>query len=340
MILKDKFLFFFVLIFVNLSFAQEMVYNSQPKLMHVGNPSYFGLNSWNRSGLLYNTTQINPNETQNNKFFYGSYSFDLLDFSLGVQFNNFSAPNIGFKKNDLNLSYIYKVELGNNLWFLPSVNVGFVSKNLNPSNLIFEDQINSITGYINQESIDPLSEFFFAKNYTDLGASFLLHNSDFLIGLNFDYLNKPNVAYETDVAFLVPISYGMQVAYEFNLNPYDRRFLPRYSYLYAYSSVRRDAETMNIFSSQEFQLGEFSVGVNQQFGFFDDFSFLNLGLSIGLTYENFDLGVSYAFSVQDLAGPNYRYPPRIFDLHLSFDFSPFLRNRRGQYKRLQIDNYY
>ena len=340
MILKDKFLFFFVLIFVNLSFAQEMVYNSQPKLMHVGNQSYFGLNSWNRSGLLYNTTQINPNETQNNKFFYGSYSFDLLDFSLGVQFNNFSAPNIGFKKNDLNLSYIYKVELGNNLWFLPSVNVGFVSKNLNPSNLIFEDQINSITGYINQESIDPLSEFFFAKNYTDLGASFLLHNSDFLIGLNFDYLNKPNVAYETDVAFLVPISYGMQVAYEFNLNPYDRRFLPRYSYLYAYSSVRRDAETMNIFSSQEFQLGEFSVGVNQQFGFFDDFSFLNLGLSIGLTYENFDLGVSYAFSVQDLAGPNYRYPPRIFDLHLSFDFSPFLRNRRGQYKRLQIDNYY
>lgn len=340
MILKDKFLFFFAFIFVNLSFAQEMVYNSQPKLMHVGNPSYFGLNSWNRSGLLYNTTQINPNETQNNKFFYGSYSFDLLDFSLGVQFNNFSAPNIGFKKNDLNLSYIYKVELGNNLWFLPSVNVGFVSKNLNPSNLIFEDQINSITGYINQESIDPLSEFFFAKNYTDLGASFLLHNSDFLIGLNFDYLNKPNVAYETDVAFLVPISYGMQVAYEFNLNPYDRRFLPRYSYLYAYSSVRRDAESMNIFSSQEFQLGEFSVGVNQQFGFFDDFSFLNLGLSIGLTYENFDLGVSYAFSVQDLAGPNYRYPPRIFDLHLSFDFSPFLRNRRGQYKRLQIDNYY
>ena len=340
MILKDKFLFFFAFIFVNLSFAQEMVYNSQPKLMHVGNPSYFGLNSWNRSGLLYNTTQINPNETQNNKFFYGSYSFDLLDFSLGVQFNNFSAPNIGFKKNDLNLSYIYKVELGNNLWFLPSVNVGFVSKNLNPSNLIFEDQINSITGYINQESIDPLSEFFFAKNYTDLGASFLLHNSDFLIGLNFDYLNKPNVAYETDVAFLVPISYGMQVAYEFNLNPYDRRFLPRYSYLYAYSSVRRDAETMNIFSSQEFQLGEFSVGVNQQFGFFDDFSFLNLGLSIGLTYENFDLGVSYAFSVQDLAGPNYRYPPRIFDLHLSFDFSPFLRNRMGQYKRLQIDNYY
>ena len=85
---------------MNPSFSQEMVFNSQPKLMHVSNPSYFGLNSSNRSGLLYNTTETNPNETQNNKFFYGSYSFDLLDFSLGVQFNNFNAPSVGFKKND------------------------------------------------------------------------------------------------------------------------------------------------------------------------------------------------------------------------------------------------
>ena len=118
----------------------------------------------------------------------------------------FRRFSVGFKKNDLNLSYIYKVELGNELWFLPSVNVGFVSKNLNPSELIFEDQINSITGYINQESIDPLSEFFFSKNYTDLGASFLIHNTDFLIGINFDYLNKPNVAYDSDV-FCLPSIY-------------------------------------------------------------------------------------------------------------------------------------
>ena len=118
------------------------------------------------------------------------------------------------------------------------------------------------------------------------------------------------MAYDTDVEFLVPISYGMQAAYEFNLNPYDRRFLPRYSYLYAYTSIRRDSESINFFSSQEFQLGEFSLGVNQQFGLFDDFSFLNIGLSVGLTYENFDFGVSYAFSIQDLT-TTYRYPPRI-----------------------------
>ena len=160
---RKKVIFVFILFLVNFSFSQEMIYTTQSKLMHITNPSFFGLNSWNRSGLLYSTTEINPNETQNNKFFFGSYSFDLQNFSLGVQFNNFTAPNIGYKKNDLNLSYIYKVEFGNDVWFLPSINVGFSSKNLNPASLVFEDQINSITGYVNQESIDPLADFFFAK---------------------------------------------------------------------------------------------------------------------------------------------------------------------------------
>ena len=97
-------------------------------------------------------------------------------------------------------------------------------------------------------------------------------------------------------------------------------------------------------------MAEFSIGVNQQFGLVDktnanvsiaqeSLSFLNVGLSVGLTYENFDFGVSYAFPIQDL-NTAYRFAPTIFDLYLSFDFSPFLRNRRGQYKRLQVDNYY
>ena len=342
--------FVFGVFLVNLTFSQEMIFNSQSKLMHIVNPSFFGLNSWNWSGLLYSTTEINPNDTQNNKLFYGSYSFDLQDFSLGVQFNNYSAPNIGFKKNDLNLSYIYKVEFGNDIWFLPSVNVEFSSKNINPSSLIFEDQINSITGYINQESIDPMADFFFSKSYTNLGASFLLHSTDFLVGLSFENLNQPNIAYNDDVEYLIPLSIGMQIAYEYDLNPYDRRFLPRYSYLYTYGSLKRSSEAINMYLSQEFQLGEFSIGANQQFGLVDktnasvsiaqeSFSFLNLGLSVGLTYENFDFGVSYAFAIQDL-DTSYRYAPTIFDLYLSFDFSPFLRNRRGQYKRLQVDNYY
>ena len=195
-----------------------------------------------------------------------------------------------------------------------------------------------------------MADFFFSKSYTNLGASFLLHSTDFLVGLSFENLNQPNIAYNDDVEYLIPISIGIQIAYEYDLNPYDRRFLPLYSYLYTYCSLKISSEAINMYLSQEFQLGEFSICANQQFGLVDktnasvsiaqeSFSFLNLGLSVGLTYENFDFGVSYAFAIQDL-NTSYRYAPTIFDLYLNFDFSPFLRNRRGQYKRLQVDNYY
>ena len=58
--------FVFGVFLVNLTFSQEMIFNSQSKLMHIVNPSFFGLNSWNRYGLLYSTTEINPNEDENN----------------------------------------------------------------------------------------------------------------------------------------------------------------------------------------------------------------------------------------------------------------------------------
>ena len=66
--------------------------------MHITNPSFFGLNSWNRSGLLYLQLRSIQMKLKIINSFYGSYSFDLQNFSLGVQFNNFTAPNIGYKK--------------------------------------------------------------------------------------------------------------------------------------------------------------------------------------------------------------------------------------------------
>ena len=34
------------------------------------------------------------------------------------------------------------------------------------------------------------------------------------------------------------------------------------------------------------------------------------------------------------------YSPSTIELFLTFDFSPYLRNKRGDYRRLSIDNYY
>ena len=76
------------------------------------------------------------------------------------------------------------------------------------------------------------------KNYFDLGASFLIHNEKYLAGLSFKRLNKPNISYdgEDDEKNTLPMQISLQGGNEFDLNPYERRFLPRYSYLYTFIS--------------------------------------------------------------------------------------------------------
>ena len=46
-----------------------------------------------------------------------------------------------------------------------------------------------------------------------------------------------------------------------------------------------------------------------------------------------------SFSTNSLQDGDIVYAPSVFELYFSFDFSPFRRNNRGVYKRLQIDNY-
>jgi hypothetical protein len=67
--MSRKYLILLFIIVWNQSYSQAMIYSTHAKLMQINNPSYYGLNNWNRSGLLYSTTQVNLNESQNNKFF-------------------------------------------------------------------------------------------------------------------------------------------------------------------------------------------------------------------------------------------------------------------------------
>ena len=88
-------------------------------------------------GVLYNSMNINAYDKMDNKYVFGSLSFENLDFSIGMDINTFKIQNTGYTSNLINLSYIYKLQLDNNLFLLPAVTIGFGSKGVNPSNLIY-----------------------------------------------------------------------------------------------------------------------------------------------------------------------------------------------------------
>ena len=206
-------------------FSQEDYIVNQTKFLQKFNPSFYGLNQLNRVGVLYNSFRINESTAMDNKYVFGSIAFQQNNFSLGFDLNSFRINDTGMITNLINFSYVYKIQLSNYTYFLPSVSLGLGNSRVSIDNLIFGDQLNMATGFISTESIDPLAPIISSVNYFDLGASFIIHNEFYLIGLSLKHLNKPNISYNKEIPYSKPISIGLQGGYEFNINPFERSLL-------------------------------------------------------------------------------------------------------------------
>lgn len=323
-----------------MGYGQEDMIISHSRFMQKTNPSAFGINNMNKTGVLYNSQGLINNNRIESQYFFGAISFDQDNFSLGLDVYSLTMDNTGLVNTKPRLSYIYKIQFDNDVYFLPSITLGLGSSRFDPSKLIFEDQISLVSGFLQTESQDPIVDQIGNSNYMDLGASFIIHSSNYLFGVSMQHLNQPNISYNNeDTDYTLPIRVSAQGGYEFDINPYDRSIMPRYSTVYAFMNLSKIGDNYDIYLSQEAQLGSFSVGLNQQFRKTSSFGFTNIGLSVALAYENFEFGALYNFPFRSPMNTTV-YSPSTIELFLTFDFSPYLRNKRGDYSRLSIDNYY
>ena len=320
--------------------GQEDMIISYSRFMQKVNPSSFGINNINKTGVLYNSQALTNNNRIESQYFFGAISFDSDNFSLGLDVYSLKMDNTGLVNTKPRLSYIYKIQFDNEVYFLPSLTLGLGSSRIDTGKLIFEDQISLVSGFLQTESQDPIIDQIGSSNYMDLGASFIVHSNDYLFGVSIQHLNQPNISFNKELTdYTLPIRYSIQGGYEFDINPYDRSIMPRYSTIYAFMNASRMGENFDIYLSQEAQLGSFSIGLNQQFRKTNNFGFTNIGLSVALAYENFEFGTLYNFPFRSPTNTAV-YSPSTIEVFLTFDFSPYLRNKRGDYRRLSIDNYY
>ena len=224
--------------------SQEDYIVNQVKFLQKSNASFFGMNQLNRVGVLFNSLKISDQSNMDNKYAFGSIAFQDKNFSIGFDVNSFKINDIGLTNSLVNLSYIYKIQLSNYTYFLPGVTLGLGSSSINVENLIFADQLNMSTGFISTESIDPLAPLITDINFFDLGASFIIHNEFYMLGLSLKHLNKPNISFNKEVPYTKPIRISLQAGYEFDINPFERGFLPQYSYLYTFLNLVKYGEAL------------------------------------------------------------------------------------------------
>ena len=338
--INKKLKYCFLMLISILGYAQEDMIISHSRFMQKVNTSAFGMNNINKTGVLYNSLGMVNNNRIESQYFFGAISFDNDNFSVGLDVYSLRMDNTGLINTKPTLSYIYKIRLDNEVYFLPSISAGFGGSRFDTGKLVFEDQLSLVSGYLQTESQDPLATQTANLNYLDLGASFLIHSSNYLFGASLKHLNQPNISYnEEDTDYTLPIRYAIQGGYEFDINPFDRSIMQRYSTIYAFMNASKMGENFDIFLSQEAQLGSFSIGLNQQFRKTNNFGFTNIGLSVALAYENFEFGTLYNFPFRSPTNTAV-YSTSTIEVFLTFDFSPYLRNKRGDYRRLSIDNYY
>lgn len=318
----------------SLGYAQEGFITTSRNIQFI-NPSFHGLNMVSKAGASYSQFDYGDGTSYiDNKYLFGNFAFDEMNFSIGLDVNSFSLTNLGLSETQIDLSYIYKIPINFDTYILGALSLGIGSQNIDRSSLIFQDQIDLTLGTISGVSRDPLADFSPSNNYFDVGASALVYNDRFLIGLTLDHVNTPDISFNNESEIEKVISFSLQAALEFNVNRYGRSFLPDYSYMLMYLYTQQAGETLRIYSSQELQMDGFSLGILQSLAKYKENNSLEFGLISGFSSDNYRVDLTYTFP----SSQTTYNPPSIIQIGVTMDFNRFSRNRRGNYKRLTTEN--
>lgn len=330
--MKNKNSYFLLMFFLSASiFGQDYIYKNQNKVMGSMNPSFYGFGDTSKAGLIYSTEGFNQNSKIDNKFAFANHYFDDNEFSLAFDANLLQINSLGYSTSSANLHYIYKATLSNEWVFNPSISVGFGNSSLDFNSLVFEDQINVLTGTIAGVSNDPIN-IDNKVNFFDIGAGAAIHNSEnIFLGLNLKHINRPETSFNGNASNKKDMFMSVQAGYEYDLNPYTRGMLPDYSYLFLYNSFSKQGSKTRFDLYQEAILGNVSFGLNQHFNNYEGFSVSQFGTSLSVFVEEIEFGVNYSVEMgnKKLTGAAYN----TFEIYITFDFNPYKKNKRGNNSR-------
>ena len=331
--MKTKYIYIFlVLFFCKNALAQDFTIKNQNKVIGGINPSFYGFGDSSKAGVIYSTEGYNEGSKIESRFGFANHFFADNDFSIALDVNSTKISQFGYSISQANLHYIYKAQLSYEWTFNPSISFGYGNSRLDYSSLVFEDQINVLTGYIAGVSRDPVN-IDNKINYLDVGAAAVVHNNrNLFFGLNIKHINRPETSFNSQASNKKEMLMSFQSGYEKDINQYGQSaFLPENSYLYLYNSFTKQGSKSRFDLYQELILGNISFGINEHFNNYDGFTVSQFGTSLSIFIEEIEIGANYSFDMgsKKTAGASYT----TFELYLTFDFNPFKKNRRGNNSR-------
>ncbi len=282
--------------------AQDPVFSQYFLVPETLNPGFSGFEDASYFGLIHRTQWPSLDLRVDTEYvFFNSWIEDVggIGFSILNQHEN----NTKYNHLQGNINFAYHVELANEWFFRPAIEVGFGTKSFNFSNLVLSDQININSGTINPTSSDP-----FAINanrnisFVDFTAGFVFdkkntrNDTDLWLGASIKHLNKPNISFVENGNVPLDIFYSLHANYKFPYFDYNDMIISA-NYMQQGEFNRLDIGTT--VRLDKLMLGAMAV-TNPAKNNSNSHLLTSINAFVGLEFEQLRFGFSYDVNTTDI----------------------------------------
>lgn len=295
--------------------AQDPIFSQYFLVPETLNPGFSGFEDASYFGLIHRTQWPSLDLRVDTEYvFFNSWIEDVggIGFSIVNQHEN----NTNYNHLQGNINFAYHVELSNDWFFRPAIEVGFGAKSFNFSNLVLADQININSGTINPNSSDPLAMNANRKiNFVDFTAGFVFdkknprNDSDLWLGAAVRHLNKPNISFVENGNVPLDIFYSLHASYKFPyLNRNDMQLSANYMQQGEYNRLDLGA----MVKIDKLMLGAMAV-TNPAKNNSNSHLLTSINTFVGLEFEQLRFGFSY-----DVNTTNIGRTDGVYELSLTY----------------------
>ncbi|MFV8465759.1 PorP/SprF family type IX secretion system membrane protein [Flavobacterium sp. LB1P62] len=318
--MKIKITTFIILFVFSLTVkAQDPIFTQYFMVPETLNPGFTGFLETTNAGILHRTQWPDLNFRVDSDFGFINTWLENANSGIGVNVLNHREKFTNYNFTQVNFNYAYRVQLNDDWFFRPAIEMGFGNKSYGFQNIVLEDQINIGQGTINTSSVDPLllNE---KVTFFDFSAGMLFNNEEAWFGLSLKHINKPNIAFSNTGNVPLGMFFSANAGYEFLLGdyidityfPYETKMLLTSNYMHQGQYSRFDLGTGLVFKKFFFGV---SAATNPGKKADNSHFLTSVNAFGGLQYEHFKFGYSHDFSTSKIGKTG-----GIYELSVTYQF--------------------
>ncbi|MFV7236009.1 PorP/SprF family type IX secretion system membrane protein [Flavobacterium sp. ZB4R12] len=299
--------------------AQDPIFTQYFMVPETLNSGFTGFLETTNAGIVHRTQWPDLNFRVDTDFGFINTWLENANSGIGVSVLNHREKFTNYNFTQVNLNYAYLVQLNDNWFFRPAIEMGFGNKSYGFQNIVLEDQINIGQGTINTSSVDPLL-LNDKVTFFDFSAGMLLNNENAWFGLSLKHINKPNISFSNTGNVPLEMFFSANAGYEFLLGdyidityfPYETKMLLTSNYMHQGECSRFDLGTGLVFKKFFFGV---SVATNPGRKTENSHFLTSVNAFGGLQYEHFKFGYSHDFNTSKIGKTG-----GIYELSVTYQF--------------------